>query len=385
MQKSRWILQTLTLSVALNAALLFTFFYFFVRDNPLHFAYKPKEEHYEKEPPMTPTLLNRLQAFSFEQLVELLADRRKVEHGYGVRDFALGALASYHDFDVERGLGRGELSKRKWEFSGNSYMLFPRLEENDFELLQKFAARERWPFTPKGMFKIIRQIGVENCDPALIRYFCHTPHFALLETMFARTQLPLQKKTLLSLALESGWESLEAYYQRQKEGVDFNAQTRQAFLMNAISNGSKTAAYLLITIDGSFAQKNLDDDQLVKTLTLLTVKTQEALHFAQVAASSPRSDAVREAARERLSFYTGGPPDDFAGHFVEKPGLKELRPVFRQRPPAAPDPRTHIIQPGESLWIISKKYQVPMEVLMEENHLQSTIIQPGKSLKIPLP
>ena len=187
------------------------------------------------------------------------------------------------------------------------------------------------------------------------------------------------------LALESGWDSLESFYQRQCKEIDFSDKARRSLLLNGISKGSKTAAYLLIITDGSFAIKELEDVQLLQTLDLLTVKTQEAIQFAKAVASTPRSDEVCEKAIERLALYTGTLPDELAGHFYEKQGLKKLRPLFRQQPPAAPDPRTHIIQPGESLWLIAKKYQVPMEVLMETNHLQSAAIQPGKSLKIPPP
>jgi len=383
MLKSRWILQTLILSVGLNAVLISTFFYFIIRDNTLQFTYKPKEERYHTEPPLTATLLGRLHALTFDQLVELLSDQRKIEHGYQVCDCALGALAAFHDFDVERGLGKGSLSKRTWEFSGNCFLLFPGLEDADFEQLRRFAAQEKWPLTPKGLLKKIQQNGMDKSDPSLIHYFCHTTHFVLLETLFARTGLPLQKKMLLALAIESGWEGLDAFYQRQCMGSDFSSEVRQKFLVDALLKGSKSAAYLLLITDPSFASNQLDDTHVLKILTLLTVKTHEALEFAHKVANSPRGDTVREKAVEKVVFFTGKLPDDLTGHFYGKPGLKELRPLFRQQHPAAPDPRTHIIQPGESLWLISKKYQVPMEVLMQTNHLQSETIQPGKSLKIP--
>jgi hypothetical protein len=383
MQKFRWLVQTLILSTALNAALLCTFFYFLIRDNPLHFSYRPKEEIYHEPPPLTSTLLRRLQTFSFADLVELLDDSRKVEYGYRIRDFALSSLASFHDFDVERALGRGRLSKKQWEYEGRSFLLFPRLQDEDFETLRSFASTERWPFTPRGLFREIQEKGIEKSDPALIHFFCHTPPFILLETLFARTHLPIRKRNLLALTLESGWERVEAFSAKEEQERDFSAAARVAFLIDAIEGGSKTATYLLLITDPLFAVKELDDEQTLKILDLLTVKTQEAQRFVQLTAQSPRCDEVRQKAMGRLAEYRGESTKEIAGHFYEKPGLKELRPLFRQQPPAAPDPATHIIQPGESLWLIARKYRVPIELLIETNHLQSTVIRPGHLLKIP--
>ena len=140
MQKSRWILQTLILSAALNGALLCTFFYFLIRENPIRFSYLPKEEVCSGDPPISPAFLERLRSFPFTQLVGLLQDERKVEQGYRVKNFALGALAAFHEFDVERGLGRGRLTKRKWESKEHNFRLFPGLNAGDFDALKVFAS-----------------------------------------------------------------------------------------------------------------------------------------------------------------------------------------------------------------------------------------------------
>jgi len=304
MPKSRWILQTLILSVALNAALLCIFFYFLIRTHPLHFAYTPKEEVCCEPFPIATSILEQLNSLSFEQLIQLMNDERKVEQGYCIRDFALGALATYHDFDVERGLGRGQLSKRKWEYKERSFLLFPGLRKEDFEALQLFVRVEKCPFTLKGIFKCIRESGVEMSDPALLSFFCYTPYFVLLETLFARTHLPFQKKTILALALEGGWERLESFYLRQQKCADFSARTRQVILMDYIEGNSKTAAYLLVITDPIFAVNQLEDAQIIKVLDLLRFKTQEALRFVQTVAYSLRSDEVIERAHMRLAEYS---------------------------------------------------------------------------------
>lgn len=383
MQKPRWIFQTLVLSVALNVALLGVFFYYLIRDNPLHFCYRPKEIVKSQHPPIPPGFLDRLPAVSFGHLLELLNDDRKMEYGFCVREVALGALAAFHDFDVERGLGRGRLSKHIWEYEGKRFLLFPGLSEADFETLKIFAHAEQWPLTCQGLFKRIRDSGLENCDSGLIGFFCHTPEFVLFETLFARTRLPIQKRSVLNLALEGGWEKFAAFIAEQQAGVDFSHEARQKVLLGAIDEGSKTAAYLLLITDAPFAAHQLDDVHLAHVLDLLTAKTQESLQFAQTVAASSRIDPVRQKAMARISEYTGNAPGEVAGHFYEKPGQKDLRPVFRQAPPAAPPSGSHVVQEGESLWIIARKYKISTDALMEANQMQNSVIRPGKTLKIP--
>lgn len=380
--KSRWILQTLILSVMLNVLLLCIFFYFLISDRSLYFSYHPHVEIEPIPPPIPVTFLERLHTVSFDHLIELLNDDRKMGQGYHVRDFALGALAVFHDFDVERGLGKGPLSKRKWEYGGESFLIFPDLHEEELTLLQTFARTERWPYTAKGIFKQIKENGIAKSDPTLISFFCHTPEFILVETLFARTHLPIQRKTVLSLVLEGGWEGLSLFYEQQQQSACFSDTVRRTFLLERINRGSSTAAQLLLVTDLSFAVDELGDPQVEQVLELLTNNTEEVLQFAQQIAVSLRSDNARERARACLDQLTRNVPDEIAGHFYEKPGIKDLRPVFRQTPPAAPSPHTHLVQPGESLWLIARKYNLSIDYLLEINHLQSTVLQVGKVLKL---
>lgn len=380
--KSRWLVQILILSGGLNLALLATFFYFLIRDNPLHFSFPPIVEKIEKHAP--PSLLPKLTAASYEQLLQLLSDKRIVEEKYKVRDFALGTLATFHDFDVTRALKRGKLSQVKWVFEESSFSLFPGLADEDFRHLQLFAMQERWPFTTQALF---RAISEGKADLSLQVFFCHSAEFLVFETLFARTQVPLQKGVLLKMALEGGWGKLQAFYEEQEKGCDLSDSRRQKLLVDYLEAGSKTAAYILLLTDYSFALNDLDDRRVCMLISLLTTKTSEAQSYVQKLTELPRSEAVKNQAMKTLSSYLG---DEVAGRFVVKPGkgvgepgIGELRPVFRDKPPASPSPQLHVIQPGESLWLISKKYQVPVEALMQANQLQSPVIRPGKTLKIP--
>ena len=381
---SRWIFQALILSALLNIVLLGIFFYFLIRDNPLHFSYCPKEFVHLQRPPIPSGFLERLPSVAFDHLLELLADERTLESGFQVCEVALGALALFHHFDVERGLGKGKLSKHIWEFEGTRFLMFPGLSKTDFETLRHFAYHDQWPLTAQGLFERIRGLGLENCEQELIHFFCHTPEFVLFETLFARTHLPIQKRKVLNLALEGGWEKFAAFSEAQKRSADFSSQMRQQVLLGAIDEGSKTAAYLLLLTDTSFATHQLDDVHLTRLLDLMSIPTPESLQFVQTIAASARIEGVRQKALTKISDYTGVTSGEMAGHFYEKPGQKDLRPVFRQTPPAAPSPLAHVVQEGESLWIIARKYKVSLDALMEANQLHNSVIRPGKALKIPL-
>lgn len=309
MQKSRWLVQTLILSIALNAALLSLFFYFLIRENPVYLSYKPKTDRVEPSGcislPVKTSFLERVQTVEYSRLIDLLNDERDIEQGYHVRDFALGALASYHDFDVERALERGPLSTRKWEFQGRYFLLFSGLSQTDFEKLALFAHHEQWPYTVKGLFKKIASASIEASDPSLIHFFCHTPEFTLLETLFARTHLPIQKRSVLALAIEGGWKQFAQYNKEMEKNLNFSSRVRQTYLLNSIANNSITAAYLLLLTDAEFAARQLDDRQIAKLLELLPKGTRESLQFVQQIASSPRSDAVRNKAIHRINEYRG--------------------------------------------------------------------------------
>lgn len=51
--------------------------------------------------------------------------------------------------------------------------------------------------------------------------------------------------------------------------------------------------------------------------------------------------------------------------------------------PAAASAATHIVQPGESLFTISRSYGIPLDSLMEVNGIWDSLIYPGQQLYIP--
>lgn len=312
--------QFLILSLSLNALFVCLFLYFLIRNDPVHFSFSPRIYHLGvTHPPLKNSILKRLSRYGYEQLVEMLKDERKADKRYTVRDLALGALVWLHDFDIEKALDKPIGLDRK------ELVLFSSLQNGDFEKIIDFMAKEKWPFTSRGLFRKIKQ---GEKDPVLLHKFIHTPEFLALETLFLRHYPSLKRMKIFTLAIEGEWDALNNFYQAQREQADFSEIRLEKILVEYHQKGSLTAERLLLSQETSpTLSKRLD----------------------------PR------------------------------PKMGELRPVFRDKPsPALPPSTTHIIQPGETLWMIAKKYGVSLETLMEENHLPSTTVQPGKMLKLPL-
>lgn len=322
----------------------------------------------------------KMKAQPFERLVSLLKEKRVVLAGWRVQDLALSALVGFHDVDIHRALNKKSLPTRKWTFQSSTFELFPGLNEQDFQNMSFFLEREKWPFTTKGLLKLIGSKELKECDRDLLIFFCHTPEMIVMQTLFARAPTPIQRGTVLKIVQEGGWDRLSNYYLGQEKEADFSAKKRQAVLLDYIEGKSKTAAYLFLAIDPVFAEHGLSDAQLSHLLPLLSDKTESVQRFLQKVIQSPRGDEVRTQARRQL---LGSDDEEVAARFIPRAGTGELRPVFREQPPRSPAPSQHVIQPGESLWTIAKKYRVSIEELMAVNHLQSTVIRSGKTLKIP--
>ena len=119
--------------------------------------------------------------------------------------------------------------------------------------------------------------------------------------------------------------------------------------MPRMEKGSKLAAYLLVLLEKEQALKKLDDAQMERLLSLLTEKTPEVEAFLSEVKNGLRCDHIQELA---------GKP------------LENL-------------PLCHIVQPGDSLWKISRDYGVKVEVIQEMNRLESENLKLGAELLLP--
>lgn len=334
--------------------------------------------------------------------------------------------------------------KNSWTGESIPLSVYPGLTQTQFEAILSFAKTEQWPLTSEGVFLLLqKQKDQLNLDPSLVEAFMMTPEFLIMEVLFKRIDIPIKTQRLLEVILEGDWPAFKQFVSQQKQLNDVSIARRQKFLLDYINKRSEAAAYLFLELDPEFAIKKLDDAQVITLLQLLPTKTLESERFAHAMLISPRSTSVWQQASLRLYEYAGEPipedwdyqtslqrfaPDQLAGKQPAKPA-SEVAPVIKPVVTLAqksteipknqvasssvkPSPkgtvaasqatanptskkdvnlkrnssvsyRLYIVQEGDSLWKISRRFGVDMEVLKKRNQLQSNAIKPGTVLKIP--
>ena len=140
-----------------------------------------------------------------------------------------------------------------------------------------------------------------------------------------------------------------------------------------------------------FILKRLDDAQILHLLELYPENDSVLEKFTKELIASPRTDAVWK--RAALTLYTlaqESPPHPYDHalvlnrFFPQQPPLEaQIITDSKSALPAVIVPKTHIVQPGENLWKIARKYQVTIPEIMRINHLETEKLRPGKKLEIP--
>lgn len=351
-------------------------------------------------------VLRAYQATSFEQLITQLRDTTLVEDGWTQRDLALGWLVTAHDFDLSRALIHHPqpLQTRTLRFTTDegqrtlAVSAFPGLSEGQFRAITTFANTERWPITSEGLFFRLQQ-QQETTDPTLAETFFLTPEFQSVEMLFARATVAVKKKELLSVLTQGNWKTLTAFTEKQRLAQDLSPQQRRKFLFDYMAQNSQAAASLLLKTDPRFVVRRLDDRQIIELLSLLNEKTPLAERLAVDLLTSPRSDAVWKAASACLYTYAGEamplPYDHVAAlnRFVsETMWQAKLQQLSQPTPTVAVEVNTpmtsterliHQVQKGDTLWKISRQYQVSVQDIRSLNGLASDTITPGQKLTIP--
>jgi LysM repeat protein len=348
-------------------------------------------------------------------LVSRLSNTQLVENGFTQRDLALASLIAFHAFDVDRAFAGLPTPSQKRTIAYGTFrdgspaelIVYPGLSDKYFQAALTFAATERWPLTPKGLFLALQRGDREEEDMSLQDAFFMTPEFASVEMLFSRGEVRVGKEELLKALLEGNWEQLADFAGEQKASHDLSGARRQGFLLGLVQNKSKAAARLFLKTDGAHMVRKLDDAQVLALLELMGEKSEEGEAFALAMLDSPRSDAVRKTAAARLYEYEGGVlPQSYShqeavAHFIKKevvvpktvtkaPSLAEakpLPPVRKASLDTAPTPRNneryYAVQEGDSLWRIARRFGVDIDALRQSNKLESDVLRPGKVLKIP--
>lgn len=347
-RRSRILIHSLIISGTLNIALITTFFTFVLKERkgvvlPMAVEMTVKEASLSNQ-----EVLQSFLGMSYEKLVRELSDELHVEEGQRRCDLALAFLGAFHHFDVERAFSGYPVEKRVITLEdGKKVTLYSGLSEGRFEGIRNFARTEVWPLTPEGLF---REISLREEIPTTLKEaFENTTEYFVIKRAFHRLPYNLSEEALFSLVTNGNWNEVKVLADQIQNSPDGKISDFIPFLMPRIETGSKLAAYLLVLLEKDYALKKLDDAQMEKLLSLLTEKTPEIEAFLSEVKNGLRSDHMQE----------------LAGKPLENP------------------PRRHIVQPGDSLWKISRDYGVKVEVIQEMNALQSENLKLGSELLLP--
>lgn len=428
----RGLILVLTASGILNIILVSTLFYWFVKDTTPspYFEKKPvlkKEEQSLLTIEASNTeLIHYFRTLSFHQLASKLSNNQLIENGYTLRDIALACLVAFHHLDLSRALvGYNQPQQQRFLVYGRSksgkpvsITVYPGLSDQQYQAIMEFISSEQWPLTSKGLFYQMKKFGI-HAEPSLIDAFSMAPEFLSVQVLFNRAEVAVDKKEILKLLLDGSWNILFEFAEQQKLEQDLSSARRQQLLMDYIERKSKAAAYLILKMEQEYALKKLDDQRVINLLNLLTDKTSESEKYAIDLLTSPRSDAVWKMAATKLYQYAGEPiPEKNFHHMAmtrfvpgqavkesnEKPKVTKVltkatptKPPVKQQPkkaiaskqnppsktiPSKKD-RLYIVQDGDSLWKISKRFNVNVETLRNHNKLKSDALKPGTPLRIP--
>lgn len=371
----------LVFSVALNIVFLVAFA-FFPASQPMQNAMRTAKKEIISTNGQIFASISRL---SFRELVSYLTNRDLVEEGYTKRDLAVAALTAYHHFHLEKALSSPPDQVRTLVLAGGETIdLFPGLTEEQFDAIIRFAYQEKWPLTSKGLFSSL-QNQPHPRDESLEQAFFLTPEFYSLKLLFQKTDAPQERQTLLDLALEGSWASLENLSREVALHGTFSVEMRRLYLMNMLKNHSEMAARLLLTTDFQFALKRLEDKSILDLLSLLKKESDVGTRVCLELLRSARGDAILEAAAMTLYSYAGEMPTlpinpkAVLARFSSSKNKEMPVQVLKE----ASVSRFHIVKDGESLWKISRQYKVKVEDIVKVNGLENDSLFPGMTLKLP--
>ena len=400
-RKGRFLTQALIFSGALNIGLLTTFFYFVARDKKEAVAFELQPvSQVSKQLSNAETIAN-FATMSYGELIDLLNNQDPVEEGYKKRDLALASLAAFHFINLEKAMHGFPLQKRILSYQRKdgpeqvNIMVYPGLSEDQFQGIMQFIKTEKFPFTTQGLFFELKQSKMPR-DPSLLEAFYLTPEFTTLMTLFNRAGVPLPAEYVIEVITQGDWPLIEQFTQEQKLSQDLSPLRLKNFLSGYARCRSVLAAKILLEWDRDFIIKKLEDPDLMAFIDLFSAKNGTLETFLTEIITSPRSDAVWKKAAEKLYAFSNLPVPEPYDHLMT---LQTFAPAFiKDRVPASSKPipteatpvatpmkgkRTHVVQAGENLWKIARKYKVSIESLKKANRLDTDKLRPGKELFIP--
>lgn len=369
--KLRILTVSLVFSGALNIGLIATGLFTSTCETELHSSPKiPSESSLDAS-------FSVLKNSSYSELVSMLTNKDPVKNGYLKRDLGLAALVAFHDFNIDKALSGGNTQPREVVLNnGTSVNFFPSLNTPQFEAIIRFAYEEKWPLTSKGLFNALKK-SEPTFDKSLVEAFKITDEFRTLEMLFQSSKLPTLP--LLELVLEGSFGDLREHCPK---GIEISKENRRDVLSHYIKRGSTSAASIFLKTDHQYALTQLDEKRVLELLSCFSDKTEGAETYCIELLHCPKSEAIWTKATENLYRFSG---KKIPQPFDLKEAMGEFIPLARSKGSAPPvrNGHEHMVQEGETLWKIARKYNVTVDLLLQHNQIEKDHLRVGMKVVIP--
>ena len=341
-----------------------------------------------KEQPTLTKSLQELRDLDFQALVAILDDSTSVGEGYTRQALALSMLAHKHYFDVGRALGHTVPVRRLFTYISEEIVLYPDLSPTDFAACRQFALQEKWPKTCEGLLVQYK----EAQDPLLKETILQTVEYRTVEILLTRGT-DISRDAIFDLVLAVEYNKVKNLHQEMVKAQDFSPEVRRGFLVALLPH----SAQILFKTDPRFAAHSLSDKEVLALLTALEKNPVYAREYALELLDSPRSKVIWNRAFlflcESLQL---NPQTESRAQLLKRFGRalpqktvavapastpKKPAPVVQPKP--QPKVLTHVVQQGDTLWHLSKRYGIDIQKIKQYNKLTSDALKPGTTLKIP--
>ncbi|AQT77569.1 LysM peptidoglycan-binding domain-containing protein [Chlamydia gallinacea] len=353
-KKTRWLWQALALSIALNIVFLLLFYTTIFRKDiyKLQLFSGPlvaKSYHVQKIPE---DFLNYLSESSLEDLYCLL-DEDRLLYGRPIKVWALSVAMHTYNVDIASVLPH-PITFTELRSEDKTWLL-PNLDQTDYRCIRQYLSCQRYPFTSQGLFSILaRSIDCEQVDEECLYHFCLTEEFLYLRTLLCGAEERVATvATLARMVIRHGEHVFFSLCDQQSRSSFISDQQRRKVLCTYIELGEPLAALLLLVHDEDWVIHEFSDDALQSFVSLLPRGSSYSENFVSRLLASPR------------------------GHLFHYP-----KEVIDQEDKQMEE-REYVIQEGDSLWLIARRFGVTIEAIMRENHMNHHRLLPGKRLKLP--
>jgi LysM repeat protein len=326
-------------------------------------------------------VLKNYLSLSFQELCQKLLLKTEIEPGLKRRDLALSVLANSYHVDLERALNRQHMGYLPLSFKDGTNLkvipIYRGLIDADFEVIHRFIKQEAYPLTAKGLFFKIK-IGIK--DPDLVNTFFLSEPFLKIFDALKVQDVAITQEMLLSILLKGDYQDIERYLGFiQKAPLNI-----EEFLTHFMGLGSELCASLVIDRP-QFSVKTLSDKQALNLLQMIASFPEKQKKMADELFSSFRSDQFKQEII-KMGLAQALPKEEVrkteVNVIVKKidlPSKKETVTVTKKEIIH----KTYVVQEGDSLWKISRKFKVDIDKLKKANNLESENLKPGKTLIIP--